>query len=94
MSKNTDIGLPAAFGGGVLGAAGVVAGAVFDVPGFSPRSGYWGTHWIDSFLYSVGSDTVTLIVVCVIWFVLGAMIAGFLGLLCGGLLDVRGRSDR
>ena len=60
MSTKTDMGLPAAFGGGILGIAVVLAGSAFQVPGFSPRSGYWGTHWLDGFLYGVGSDTVAL----------------------------------
>jgi hypothetical protein len=51
-------------------------------------------HWLGAFLYGVGNDTVTLTVVCVIWFVLGAMIAGFLGLLFSVVLDIRGRSNR
>jgi hypothetical protein len=38
-----DIGLPAAFSGGVLGVAAVLGGAAFQGSGFSPRSGYWGT---------------------------------------------------
>jgi hypothetical protein len=91
MSKNMDIGLPATFGGGVLGVTAVLAGAAFQVSGFGPRSGYWGTHWIRSFLYGVGNDAVALTVV---WFVLGAMIAGFLGLLFNVLLDLRDRSNR
>ena len=94
LSKHTDIALPAAFGGGVPGVAAVLADAAFQVPGFSPRSGYWGTHWLDGFLYGVGSDTVALTVICGIWFVLGAVIGGFLGCLFSALLEVRGRSDR
>ena len=94
MSKSTDIGLPAAFVGGVLGVAAVLAGAAFQVSGFSPRSGYWGTHWFRCFQYGVGNDAVALTVVCVIWFVLGAVIAGFLGLLFTVLLDLRDRSNR
>jgi hypothetical protein len=94
MSKNMDIGLPAAFGGGVLGVAAVLAGAAFQVSGFSPRSGYWGTHWLRCFQYGVGSDAVALTVVCIIWFVLGAMIAGFLGLVFSVVLDIRGGSNR
>jgi hypothetical protein len=94
MSTKTDMGLPAAFGGGILGIAVVLAGSAFQVPGFSPRSGYWGTHWLDGFLYGIGSDTVALTVICGIWFVLGAVIGGFLGYLFSALLEVRGRSDR
>lgn len=88
------MGLPAAFGGGILAIAVVLAGSAFQVPGFSPRSGYWGTYWLGSFLYGIGSYSVALTVVCVIWFVLGAVIGGFFGCLFSILFELRGRSDR
>jgi hypothetical protein len=43
-------------------------------PGFSVESGYWGTHFLDSMLYSLGNSDVAVKVVAVIWFIYGAAI--------------------
>ena len=66
-----DVGVRrAALGGGVLGITAVLAGAANQIPGFSPRSGCWGTpRWIEDFLYGVGSDLFALSVVSVMWFI-------------------------
>lgn len=87
-----EISRVSALCGGVLGVAAVLAGAQFEVPGFSIASGFWGTDWLDSYLYAIGNDTMGLIVVSVIWFVYGAFSAGIAGQVIGELINGRDRS--
>jgi hypothetical protein len=43
--------------GAALGAGAVLIGHALEWPDFSGRSGFLGTHYIDSILYSIGNDT-------------------------------------
>lgn len=45
-------------------------------PGFSDNSGYWGTHFLDSLLYSMGNADEAVKLVAAIWFMYGAAIGG------------------
>ncbi len=54
----------------------MVVGAVFDIPGFSPRSGYWGLHALDSMLHSMGDDGAAFTTLCLFAFSEGALLLG------------------
>jgi hypothetical protein len=55
------------FAGGVAGGQSVLAGAWLDLPGFGVRSGFWGTHFLDSRLYAMGNDDVAVAIVAAFW---------------------------
>lgn len=54
----------------------VMLGKWCEWPGFSIRSGYWGTHFLDSMLYAMGNSDEAVKVVAVVWFIYGAGIGG------------------
>ena len=60
--------------GAALGAGAVLIGHALEWPNFSGRSGFLGTHYIDSILYSIGNDTIAICVIASIWAVYGAFI--------------------
>ncbi len=91
--SEVQIILRAGLFGGVLGVVAVLAGAKFNIPGFSIFSGFWGTDFLSDFLYALGSDTRVLTFVAAIWFFYGAMIAGCLAFLVGLLLRMVNRTD-
>ena len=61
--------------GGFLCAIAVLVGNELGIPGFSGRTGFWGTNSLNSMLYSMGSDTAAIMTVCAVWFVYGTFIA-------------------
>jgi hypothetical protein len=62
--------------GGFAGVGAVFAGLWFDVPGFSPRTGYAGAHFLDSVLYAMGDDTAAMTVVSIVFFAYSAALFG------------------
>ena len=66
------------------GAAAVVAGTALEVPGFGPRTGFRGSHALDSMLYAIGHDTLSIAVVMGCYFTPGFRLA------VGAFLFVRG----
>jgi hypothetical protein len=54
----------------------VMLGKWCEWPGFSVRSGYWGTYFLDDLLYSMGNSDDAVKVVAVVWFIYGAGIGG------------------
>lgn len=60
--------------GAALGAGAVLIGQALEWPNFSGRSGFLGTHYIDSILYSIGNDAISMCVIASIWAVYGALI--------------------
>ena len=54
----------------------VMLGKWCESPGFSVRSGYWGTHFLDPMLYSMGNSDEAVKVVAAVWFIYGAGIGG------------------
>ena len=67
-----------AFTGGLAGVLAVLAGNHFRIPGFCGHDGFWGTHFLDSMLYAMGSDVVGIGVVAAFWFVTAAAAAGLI----------------
>ena len=63
--------------GGSLAVAAVVAGALLDIPGFSPRTGYGGLHALDSLLYAMSDDTAAFVTLSLFAFAEGALFLGF-----------------
>lgn len=68
--------LAAALAGGLLAVLLVWAGAWGNWPNFSPRSGYWGTMFLNSMLYAMGSDRAAMTVISGVWFVYGTVAFG------------------
>ena len=60
--------------GAALGTGAVFIGHVLEWPNFNVRSGFLGTHYMDSILYSVGNVTISMCVIASIWAVYGAFI--------------------
>lgn len=60
---------------GIVGACSVYVGARNHWPDFSVGSGWWGTHFLDSMLYSMGDPQVAKGIVAFLWFVYGGAIA-------------------
>lgn len=77
------------FAGGMLGIALVILGAVLGVPNFRPHDGYAGAHFLDSFLYAVGSDSLAIGIVALLWFVYLAVPFATIGTIVGLLLRRR-----
>jgi len=49
----------------------VVVGTQTDIPNFNPTEGYFGTHFLDGFLYAIadlGFDWLSVTIVGVLWF--------------------------
>lgn len=62
--------------GGSVAVAAVVVGAVLDIPGYSPRTGYWGLHALDGVLYAMGDDTAAFVTLGFFAFAQGAVLLG------------------
>src|SRR5687767_9110253 len=60
---------------GVIGFGCVMYGDGAGWPGFNGRSGFWGTHHMDPFLYSLGNYHLALLIVAFVWFSYGAVAA-------------------
>ena len=73
------VGLLAGIEGGLVGVAAVLLGTVLEIPGFSLSAGYWGTQFLSSLLYGLGSDAGALRVVCFFWFWYAAIPSFLLG---------------
>ncbi len=72
---------------GLAGYQAVYVGEANRWPGFQLREGYWGTQFLSSVLYAIGSDRVVLRIVSGTWFGYAALIA--VGLVVVGRLCVR-----
>ena len=53
---------------GLIAAAAVYVGDALEWAGFSGRTGFLGTHWLDSPLYALGDYTAAMAIVSGIWF--------------------------
>ena len=79
--------------GGLFGVGAVLVGTVLEIPGFSLPRGHWGTQFLSSVLYQIGSDATGITIVCCFWFMYGALSFGVTGWAIFAVLSRRSSQD-